>query len=322
LPSSTALPTALPDFLLARLSDSTPGGVELTNAMAYGVLNLETLQWDQDAIAALGLGGLRWPRLRAQGEVVCEFKAGGRSLPCYTPVGDGPAALAGVSLRGEELSINIGTGSQVTRITSELAFGDYQTRPFFDGRFLNTVTNIPAGRALDDLMNLLTEIATAMGCPAGDAWPYVERAAAAVTTTDLGVDLAFFAGAYGSRGAITNIREENLSVGHLFRAAFESMAANYLRSAVRLWPDQSWQSLVLSGGLSQRSRTLRDTIASRFRTPYRLSVCPEETLLGLLALARAFGGKEASVRAAMAHLRQHEREVSLARYSRMEREAG
>ena len=72
-------PVSLPDFVLSALCESTPG-VELTNAGAYGALNLETLDWHQEAIEALELDDLHWPEIREVGDVVghldAEWQAG------------------------------------------------------------------------------------------------------------------------------------------------------------------------------------------------------------------------------------------------------
>jgi sugar (pentulose or hexulose) kinase len=104
--------------------------------------------------------------------------------------------------------------------------------------------------------------------------------------TDLEVDLAFFASAVGNRGGLRNIRLENLSVGHLFRAAFENMADNYSKAARRLSPNDDWNRIVLSGGLCQKLPALREIILGRFGRPHRMVEASEETLIGLARLAR------------------------------------
>jgi sugar (pentulose or hexulose) kinase len=184
-----------------------------------------------------------------------------------------------------------------------LAFGDYQTRPFFDGRFLATVTHIPAGRALNALVRLLSELAEAQGLSLADPWPYIAREAAATGRTELCVDLAFFDSSCGDRGQIARIREAELTVGHLFRAAFQNMADNFLSCALRLSPDRAWRGLVLSGGLAQ-IEPLRQLISDRFHVGYRLCPTAEDTLLGLLVLALSFTGRAGSVAEATARVRE------------------
>jgi len=307
LPAPDLVVASLPDFVLANLCGDTPA-IETTNAMAHGALNLETLDWHHEVIGKLGLSNLRWPALRQHGEVVGRLRIDGKSIPCYTPVGDYQCALAGAHLRFGELSLNISTGSQVSLLRPSAEFGPYQTRPFFDHRFLITITHIPAGRALNALVRLLSELAQAQGVPLADPWPYIAQAAARVGPTRLRVNLAFFNSSCGNHGEITEVREEELTVGHLFRAAFQNMADNYYASALRLSPDKEWHALVFSGGLAQKLDLLRALICEKFGAPYRVCPSAEDTLLGLLALALAFTGRAPSVAGAMAMLFEHYRE--------------
>jgi sugar (pentulose or hexulose) kinase len=294
---------SIPDFVLSVLCGSSPSA-ESSNAMAYGLLNLETMDWHQEIIAELGLSRMRWPRLRKHGEIVAHLKLGARSVPCYTPVGDYQCALLGALLEMGELSLNISTGSQVSRLTSGLTLGDYQSRPFFDGTFLNTFTHIPAGRALDVLVDLLTELARGQQIDLQDPWSYIAQEALHVADADLGVDLNFFASPFGDRGTISNIRQDNLTVGNLFRAAFNNMTDRYYDCALRIWPERSWQKLVFSGGLIGKLEALRQVIQKRFQTDYRLAPFAEDTLTGLLIMALAFSGKAASIDQATDDLRR------------------
>jgi len=305
LPQEDLIPAALADFVIANLAGSMPT-IEPTNAGAHGTLNLETMQWHEPILARLGLDHLRWPEIRPFGQPIAEIKITGKSLPCYAPVGDHQCAVVGALLAPDELSLNISTGSQVSLITPQLTLGDYQTRPFFDGRFLNTVTGIPAGRALNHLVNLLTELAQLQGQPLADPWPQIAQAAAATAShrksSDLAVNLAFFDSIGGSSGSIANIREDNLTVGQLFYAAFQSMASNYYQSALRLTADQPWRQLVFSGGLAQKIEVLQTLIQQQFNRPTRLCPSSEDTLLGLLALGLVATGRKPSVATAIGHL--------------------
>lgn len=299
---SNVTPLSLANYVLSALGDAPARGIEITNAMAYGALNLETLDWHRDALTLLGLENVGLPEIVPEGEPVTFLKQGSKRIPCYAAVGDSPAALVGAFLQEGELSLNISTGSQVTLIDPTLEFGDYESRPFFDGKYVKSVTTIPAGRALNVLVNLLTEISRASGQMQNDAWAYIDQAAAAVPETNLDVDLSFFKSAYGERGSITNIKEAQLTIGHVFRAAFESMARNYYRSALRVAPSRTWKNLVFSGGLVQKLNSLREIIIAKFESPYRINAQPEDTLLGLMALALMFSGRTPSVEASVREL--------------------
>lgn len=304
LPGGEVIPAALPDFILSNLCQALPV-TEITNAMSHGLLNLETLGWHADVITRLGLAGLRWPEIVPQGEVVGWLAVGGRSIPCYTPVGDYQAAILGALLREGELSLNISTGSQASLLRPGLEFGDFQTRPFFDGRFLACITHIPAGWSLNLLVRLLSELAEAQGVKLADPWPYISQSTAAVPGTRLQVDLAFFASSCGDHGQIANIHEEELTVGHLFRGAFQNMADNYYASALRLSPTRDWRNLVFSGGLAQKIPVLRELICAKFQVDYRACPTSEDTLLGLLGLALVFSHRLPTVDQAIRLLEQN-----------------
>ncbi|MFO0930037.1 MAG: FGGY family carbohydrate kinase [Gemmataceae bacterium] len=294
LPADT-WPTSLPDFVLASLCGTVPT-TDPSNAAAYGLYDLDRSDWHRPLIDRLELGGLRWPAVRRFGEVVGTAEVHGRRLTCYTAIGDQQCSLVGAGLEEGELSLNVSTGSQVSLLTRERRTGDFGGRPYPDELWLSTIVQVPAGRALAALVGLLTEI----GGERGDPWDRIARAVADVPSTDLQVNLAFYGGPFGDRGAIANMGEHNLTVGHLFTAAFRNMADNYALCAHTLAPAHDWKRLVFSGGLVHRFPTLRDAVLRALAPVPGWRVCPstEDTLLGLLTLAVAYSGRAPSVRAA------------------------
>ncbi|HEX4487847.1 MAG TPA: FGGY family carbohydrate kinase [Terriglobales bacterium] len=298
------IPASLADFVLSTLCRSQPT-VESTNAMAYELLDLTRMQWHQEVIEELGLGKLRWPTILQHGQIVGHLKLGEKEIPCYTAVGDYQCALAGAFLTEKELSLNVSTGSQVSRLTKTLLLGDYQTRPFFDGKYTNTLSHLPAGRSLNVLVDLVTEFANAQNADALDPWQYIAKAATSAAETDLQVNLGFFPGPCGNDGAIANIREKNLNVGSLFRAAFENMAENYANCADRVWPEHEWRNIVFSGGVARKLDQLRALIEARLQTKSRLCQLEEDTLLGLMVLALVFSQRTGTVEQAMSQLSAH-----------------
>lgn len=292
--TANAIPLILGDFVWMRLC-SAEAVTEYTNAL--GAMNLQTRHWYREAFEKLGLAELQWPRLCDPYQAVGELVVDGKSIPCHCSVGDHQCALAGTLLRPHELSINASTGSQISLLATGYAAGDYQVRPYFDGQYLNTLTHLPAGRSLNVVVDLLSELANSQGIILKDPWPYIARAAGEAET-DLTADLAFFAGPMGERGSINNITVDNLNVGSLFRAAFRNMAENYHACALRLSPGRNWSNLVLSGGLIQHCDVLRELILSEFDRPYRVCTTSEATFTGLLVLALVASGRAESVAAA------------------------
>ncbi|HEY5313259.1 MAG TPA: FGGY family carbohydrate kinase, partial [Pirellulales bacterium] len=245
MPEGAAMAMSLGDYVVARLCDA-PAAAE--PSLALGMLDLATRSSHGDWFGRLGFGALNWPALIPFSAPAGMLALGAARVPCFPAVGDQQAALFGAELAEGELSINISTGSQVASLVSEWEPGDYQTRPYFDGRFLNTITHLPAGRSLSALVDLLCELPRAEGYAVRDPWAAIVRAVDCTPDTQLDVNLAFFASAVGDRGHVANVRLEDLTVGGLFRAALRNMADNYFAAAGRLSADASWTRLTLSGG--------------------------------------------------------------------------
>jgi sugar (pentulose or hexulose) kinase len=279
-----AVPATIGDFALSRLCNVVPS---MEPTQAIGLLNLATGTWHTAAFERLGIEGLVWPAIADHRRPIGHWRVRGREVPVYPSLGDQQCALRGVDLEADDLSINISTGSQISRLTDCPTPGNYQTRPYFDGRFLNTITHLPAGRSLNALVDLLTELARAQDVTLSNPWEYIARQAAASDGHGLQCDLSFFAGPLGENGSLSGITTENLTVGNLFHAAFRQMADNYARCADWLCPERSWRRLALSGGLTQSVPVLRRLIEQRFAVPVRESTASEETLLGLVSIARS-----------------------------------
>ncbi|MBV8820486.1 MAG: hypothetical protein JO022_19155 [Acidobacteriaceae bacterium] len=273
-------PVSIADFVASRLCRTSPI-MDPTQAAAFGALRLGTLEWHETVIAKLGLSGVCWPRVLPSGSVVGTW----HGHPVYSSVGDQQCALAGALLSEGEVSVNIGTGSQIAVLTKHLPTDGLQTRPYFGDSFLRTITHIPGGRALSALVGLLTEL----GSPAPDqAWNYIEGAVQQTPSTDLEASLSYYPGPCGNTGFLQNLHEGNLTVGHVFRAAFEAMAANYQSCLQRLDPDKTVTSGVFSGGVARRLLVLRELTQQASGLPFRLSPHPEDTMFGLLVLGRRF----------------------------------
>ncbi len=154
LPPET-IPISVGDYIIARFCHAVP---RMERTQTIGMLNLRTGDWHHKAFAAAGIDCLNWPQITSDRQPIGSMEHDRKTLTCYPVIGDQQAALRGIKLQLHELSINASTGSQVSQITAEFRPGDCQTRPWFDGHFLNTITHIPAGRSLTVLEALLTEL--------------------------------------------------------------------------------------------------------------------------------------------------------------------
>lgn len=283
-----AIPATVADFVIGQLCQTLP---QMDPTHAIGLLDLGAGTWHRSAFEKLGLERVCWPQLADYRVAVGSLPFQGRDIPCHASFGDQQCALKGVALTRDELSLNISTGSQVSQRTATFQPGPYQSRFFFDGDYLNTITHLPAGRSLNVLVDLLTELAQAEGLTVTRPWETIAQRAAEAQGGGLNMNLAFFAGPLGHTGSLSGITTENLSLGNVFHAAFSNMADNYLVCADRLNPQRGGRPLAISGGLTRSVPVLRQLILERFGVPIRESAEAEETLIGLLEIGRAVYGR-------------------------------
>lgn len=69
----------------------------------------------------------------------------------YTPVGDQQAAVLGACGGVENFDgyvLNLGTAAQICLVSDSFISGDFESRPYFGGKILCTVTGLPGGAAI------------------------------------------------------------------------------------------------------------------------------------------------------------------------------
>jgi sugar (pentulose or hexulose) kinase len=287
--SDGVLPLSIADYCISHLAKQ-PGMMHATHAI--GLVDLSKWDWHYRAMERIGLGDLWWPEFICDTRAVAEWKIGSRVFEVHGSYGDQQCALFGAGLELGQLSINVSTGSQVSVLADHFQSGPYQTRAYFGDRWLNTVTHLPAGRSLNALMGLFTELFTGLFTGLSDddckqldrAWQIASDKMDRIDSTDLLADIAFFAGPFGSSGSLANMTTENLSVGHVLLAACNAMAKSYSQAAQRFGDASQWTSVLISGGLPNRFPRLVRLIEERFELPV-VQRSGEETLLGLLRLA-------------------------------------
>lgn len=229
-----------------------------TDAAAHGLMKIASASWDSEAVKIIQTKDLRLPEISSDVVQIGEDALLG--CPVFTAIGDQQASLLGVQLGLHQISINIATGSQVSMVSSK-PLDSFQTRPYFERTYLNTVTHIPAGRALNCLVSLVSELSE----NSNDAiWQKISEKVEECRESDLEIDLSFFDSATGNHGFISNILENNLSVGNIFRAAIEQMTDTYYSIVQQLSDQDDYDEIVLSGGLTTRFTPLRDSITLRF----------------------------------------------------------
>lgn len=274
----------LGDYIIRQLSEKEPI-CHQTNAAATGLYDVIRDQWNNRLIGLVSTGNVSFPQI-GDGPVI--FILEGHQVECLPALGDQQAALLGAGFeRDDDISFNLGTGAQVSKLTKSVKLSpNYQTRPYFKGYYLKSIPHLPSGRALNVFIRFFKEILQMFGVVKSDAdiWNCLLNEERKCGHSDLKVDLSFFQTPLTDHeiGCIDNIGEHELTVGKLMKAIINQMVSNFIEIAERIEPDNAQiKRLVFSGGVARRIGSLREGIISHYSNNIPVIVSEDETLVGL-----------------------------------------
>ena len=299
-----ALVVSLPAYLaLAHESPDTPVVEHPTILAGMALYDVETNQLSTELLALIGeltgctpTAGTPCP----EGTVAGHWRAGDRAIPVYAGVGDHQCSVLGAGLTsGDSASLNLGTGSQVTVLDCP-APDEAETRPYFDGRHLQTMTHIPAGRALAEYVGFLQRVAETAApdadhtTTAPDFWAHLaELDETDVDAATLDIDLAIFEGArnFSGGGAIGGVTEGGLTPRNYLASLLRAFVDQYGQVLKLFDPQHRLERLVLSGGIARNLPNLTRLLTRR--TGYKTAPAADldESLLGLRTLALVADGR-------------------------------
>lgn len=231
-------------------------------------------------------------------KTVTHITVRGKSRQIHAGLGDHPCALLGAGVEPlKHLSLNIGTGSQVSRLLpkigpAEINSDTFELRPFVNNAWLQSIPNIPAGRALSAYLAPFEQIAARGGGPA-DIWPLLaELTTADILGSTLDVDLGLFKAAWNFKGGagIGRLVEESWTLPNFLASLLRSFAEQYGEAARRVDPKSETKEVILSGGIPQKLPALGEVWKQKLARSVRPARDIDETLHGLeQAAARSLG---------------------------------
>ena len=275
----------LGDYLIFRLFGVITE-IHPTNAAATGMYDLSKGVWNNRIIDVVGASKILFQQVGAKESMV---KTGDKIIHIFPSIGDQQAALYGAGLKDDKgISFNLGTGAQVSIVSNNMILSDdFQTRPYFENKYILTIPHIPSGRALNVYVRFLKNVVETLGfeMKEDEIWSRVlNKITENSFKTHLDCDLSFFENAITKYtcGCISNIEEYDLSVDKLFAKAMEKIANNAIIAADRIVCDcDMYRYLVFSGGVSTRLNHIRDAIVRHYPRISDIIIAEKETLLGV-----------------------------------------
>lgn len=245
------------------------------------------------------------------GETLGYWSFLGKKIPIYVGVGDHQAALLGAGVWSDEyLSINLGTGSQVSCLTDSIDANidsqPYDCRPYFDGWYLNTITHIPSGRVLNEFLSLIKDISDHLGDSKNnfDPWQYIlSLTDDEIIFSTLKFNLSIFNGAwrYTSGGSINNIKPDTFNLRNYFASLIRSYIEQYIDASKIFSTNKEQHRYVFSGGIAQKLPSITRLYSKLTNCESIQPLKYDETLFGLRAMSLVHSKIESSCKAAFFH---------------------
>ena len=124
----------------------------MTQAAGTGLYDLEAHTWNRELITTIGSDRVLFPVV---GEQAVQFLWNGKHITAYPALGDQQAALFGADFLDEdEISFNLGTGAQVSRLTQTFLPDCLSVTTLFRGKLSFDVAALALRQSAERLFSL------------------------------------------------------------------------------------------------------------------------------------------------------------------------
>ncbi len=300
IPQDAAAFVNIGDYLAMVLTNTFEALADVTIAASFGGFDLKKRQFALSAMETAGVDISYYPAV-TEGKAVGTYQG----VPVFTAVGDNQASFLGaVKDKERSVSVNVGTGSQVSVFSGELyETGKGEVRPFPGGGWLYVGASVNGGKVYERLSVFVREILEAFGIS-------VEQAAAYEVMEGLGrtkeaTNLQVIPALYGERekgkdeGAalqtgVFGLTEENFHIADLIRGFVSGMAGE-LYALYQGFPEELRMGkthVTASGNGIRKNPLLQEEIEKLYKLPVVFTDREEEAAAGAAILAGTLVGKE------------------------------
>ena len=310
IPAQAVCLANIGDYIAMRLCDAKEPVMSPSIAASLGGFGLQERRFAMEALERAGVATSYYPQVRAAGFVLGTYEG----IPVTCAQGDNQASFyAAIGEKQDALSVNVGTGSQVSLFHRELIEGtEAEIRPFTEKGFLYVQASVNGGKVYERLAEFVKGTVFAVTGIETDVYEKLEEAGAQVPATDLRITPLL----YGSRqrqasdesakrpapenpapgGSMTGLTAGNFTLGHMVRAYVAGMALELYRMYEQL-PEvlkQGKREIIASGNGIRKNRLLRQEVERLFGLPVRFRDIEEEAAAGaaMWALAEVKRQKE------------------------------
>jgi len=282
---------AIQDYIGIRLTGRCEPLIHASDAASFGGYSLERSEFDRNVLADAGIDCSILPEVTDDYAVLGSF----HGIPVAVAIGDNQASFLGaVKDPDNTLLVNIGTGSQISVMTTSAEFTENtEVRPFLKDSYLLVGSSLCGGRAYAALESFFRSYVRELGLPDEAQYETMQRLAEQMyrmqTVEKPEVSTTF----YGTRrnpnlrGSIRNLTLDNLTPAHFIVGFLEGTVAELWQLYEEMKPVLQKEPAVLTGsgnGL-RRNKVWQNITEGMFGMKLHMTAHQEEASCGAAIFA-------------------------------------
>lgn len=291
------------DYVVSRLTGNSRPFTDPSDAASFGMFNLHTRAWREDAIRKAQIPLSILPEIRHAGERVGSLTSDFAArwgmkpgVPVGNALGDNQASLFGsLTDPTRQVALTIGTGAQLSVVVPSIPKvlqqeGErYEYRPYIGDSYIAVAASLSGGRALAALGRALEEFMKKLGVSPLPSLDTIQTAmhqqGLARFDTDLSANASLGGERYDPaiRGSFHNLSFDTFTVGDMTAALCRGLVTA-LRDALPQELLSSRREVVGSGNAIARSPLMRKVIEESFGCSLTLQEGAETTACGAALL--------------------------------------
>ncbi len=298
VPENAVMISTIHDYLVSVLTGIKPI-THSSDAQSLGFFDLDSLSFDEEALKIAEIEKDFLPQVLANTEIAgktnCDFLPD--EIPVSVAIGDNQASFLG-SVSNPEYSVlvNVGTGSQVSFMTTETKTTVGEIRPLTDDKYIFVGSSLCGGRAYAILKSFFTKCAEMLGGSSEDLYKKMDALSEDVFNLDNPLNInCEFCGTRENpdkRGFIENISTDNFTPQHLICGVLTGVCDELFNMYIRAKKPQGFipKMLICSGNGLRKSKVWRSIFSKEFHLDTSLPKHSEEAAIGACVFASAASG--------------------------------
>ncbi len=298
VPENAVMLSTIHDYLVSVLTGNKPVA-HSSDAQSLGFFDLEKLCFDEEALKIAEIDINFLPEVltgtEIAGKTSCDFLPDG--IPVSVAIGDNQASFLG-SVSNPEYSVlvNVGTGSQVSFMTTETKTTVGEIRPLTEDKYIFVGSSLCGGRAYAILKNFFSLCADMLGGNNSELYTKMDALSDDIFNLDNPLNVnCEFCGTRDNpekRGFIDNINTENFTPKHLICGVLKGVCDELFNMYIKAKKPQGFipKELVCSGNGLRKSEVWRKIFSEEFHLKTTLPKHSEEAAIGACVFSAAASG--------------------------------